>query len=105
MGHLPYRRWFLYLLIATLWTLARPYFARKDSHIYDPDIQTFTQVDHKTEPTPQHIWIDGRSYEFMDRGWLYFALFVIGVEFCGFATVWISAHRKKKVGDSSLRSE
>jgi len=41
---IPYRRWFYYLVIGALLTVAEPYFTSRTSRVWTPDIQTYVEV-------------------------------------------------------------
>ena len=93
---LPYRHWSLYLFLASVWTLAHPYWANQEVRYHSPEIQTFVEVDHTLQPTAQPISIDGRTAAFIDRCfWLYIAVAYIVIEFCTIvARSWIASRRR-----------
>jgi|GEM_PF-1358874 len=78
---LPVARWFLYLLLASILTLAAPYGARPNDRCHSVNIQTFEETEGGLHPTKNKIWIDGPTYAKLNSGWwLGFALFLVSAE-------------------------
>jgi hypothetical protein len=97
-GPLPIKRWFCYLLLGVIITLALPYLSSHGDRYYSPSVATFHKVGEELVPTPDQIWIDGRSGALMSSYvWLYFAMGVILLEYMThlFIRLWSSLRAPK----------
>jgi hypothetical protein len=69
------------LFVATLLTVSKPYRSNIDNRFYTPAVQTFYEADGKMLPTPQKVFIDGKSAAYLNQARpLHFALFLILLE-------------------------
>ena len=87
---LPYRRWFVWLLVGCLLALALPYFNNGDGWLYSPAIHTAAQdASGDLVATPEHIWIDARTAAFLNASdWLYIGLIPVSFE-----SLWLLVRR------------
>jgi hypothetical protein len=101
----PMRRWFWYLLIFTVISLAAPYFANEDSRLYSPGIGTYHEVDGRLQSTTEKIWIDGSTAAELNRGfYLYIGLSFVLVEFVFFAASRLISRLRSKAGSTPRSS-
>ena len=104
---IPYSRWFYYLAIGSLITFVEPYFTSRSSRIWSSDIQTFVEVGTTTQPTAEHIWLDGRTAAMLaSRSWLLIAAGFICIEcVVGGSRYLILSQKKRKVRMADSPSE
>lgn len=77
----PFARWFFYLLIGVLLTLAGPYASRPGDRFYSTTVATFERLDGILQPTRDKIWLDALSYAKLQSGyWLRVALAAVAVD-------------------------
>lgn len=77
----PYARWFSFLLLAAILTVARPYFESPETRFYSPDIGTYVETPTGMTPTTMKIHLDGRTYgELQAVWWMKLGLVCVGVE-------------------------
>jgi hypothetical protein len=77
----PFKRWFFYLLVGTLFTLLAPYLANTGSSYHSPHLQFFTQEAPSQLVPVSGIWMDGPTYEhYQGKRWLILALSFILLE-------------------------
>lgn len=82
----PYHRWFLWLLIGCVGTLAAPYLGDNTrSTFYSPSIRTYIETEQGLVPTTQRIHIDGRTAAFLNASdWLHIPMIVLTLD----AAIW-----------------
>jgi len=96
-------RWFWYLFVYVVITLAAPYFADKDTRFYSPGIETYHEVNGSLVPTTEKIWIDGHTAAKLNRNHIQsFGLSFVLIKFAVDATArFLSRHRSKAASPQS----